>query len=594
MADGHRMKGNRIYTRIYPTKDVDPRSVWTRTDAEYYSENFDLFKPLKLRVEHDKSDDGVVGEVLDFHFDRSSGWTAGNAVIHDPVQLKRIQNGEIDSVSFSFTETSTHLNPGELSLVEKPFFKGAKILSNYNEQGQREIIVPIKESANFFRGYIDTIRMEQQQQQNPASVSSTMTPEEMAQEIMNVKADPTTLPETNEQMLRHNMSPEQRARFDSLPPDEKAAFVGKAMREIEEKDARLREYETREAQRQQAEMEARLNQARPLVEKISARTMNKNLNEQESEAAKLGMAMYLTSPGGQWAAKAWSGMLEESERNQQQLSALQKQVAELRDLTQRSQAFQQAGIQPVVQHAYNAELGAKTAAPTPQRMSQAFDRLFGDFHPSNSASYSSSSSTTSSSSSSYQQEQPVEHNYNQQRGFKRDSSGANKNQQIPKTAFAARVADKLMREGPIPEDKQGRTDEREIVHNYSMTLGQTINTNANADPETMNSDVVVTNLANAAREQFMIKRGNVNVWEDSWAKQHPEEFDELVRDLNTRSGPPPTNGSAGWVGVSQWKQMDIQARRAHPELSFMDAPRFEENYVFKLDTTSRHNKRQRK
>jgi len=587
-------RGDRIFTRIYPTKVADPRSVWTIKDAEFFRDNFEDFRPFYLRREHDKTDDGIVGEVLDFQVDVRDGWTAGNCIVHDKDELEKIQRGEIDSVSFSFTETSSHLNPGEISLVNKPFFKGAKILCNYNDQGQREIIVPVKDSTEFFRGYREHVKMEQQQQQQE---TSSATPVEFAQEIMNSDVNTTDLPDNNEQMLRHTMSVEQRARFDALPPNEKAAFVGKAMRELDEKNARLQELEARENQRQRAEMEARLNQARPLVEKISARTMNKNLSEKEAEAAKLAMAKYLTSEGGQWAAKAWSGMIEDSERNQQKLEALQKQVAHLTDITQRSQAAQQAGIkypfqQQPVQHAYNAELGAKTV---PQQMSNSFDRLFGDFCSSASTTTTSSSSVNAAASSSFS-EQPVEHNYSQQgrRGFKRDANGTNKAQSIPRTAYSARVASKLMIEGPIAPEKEGRMDEQEVVHNYSMELGQTINSGAKKDPEQLMSDIITNNLANATREQFAIRRGRPSVWQESWAKTQPAAFDELVAAVNNRDGPPPTNAGAGLVGIKEWKQMSAHERRARPDLAFMDAPGFENTYMFKLDTTSRHAKRQRR
>lgn len=593
-----RRRGDRIHARIYPTIEADPRSVWTRNDVHEFSDNFEKFKPVHLRVEHDKSPDGVVGEVLDCGFDERTGWMVGNCQVFDQHLLDKIHSGDIDDVSFSFTETPSHLNPLEVSLVDKPFFKDAKILSSFDSSGRKELILSAANSKYFIN------EMESQTQSSLAPVAEPANnSQELAEQIMDQQSNVNDLPSTNEQLVRMSMSEQQRAAFDAMNDADKAKFMGQTMRELDEKSNRLAQFEAREAERARAEAEARLNSVRPLVDRIAARTMRKDLSPREAEAAKIGLARMLTSEGTQWIAGMCEGIFAENERNAQLIAQMQKEMAETRDLMQRTQAANQAGLrfptpQAPIQHSYSQQ--AALAAQQSNNMSASFDRLFSAFSPSSSSSSSESTSSSSSLSTgppmSQQYEQPIEHNYSA-RGIKRDLGGAPstpREEPVPKNAFAARVYRNLQTTTQVPEDKRGRLDENnEIVHEYSQKLGALVTGGAKSDRETFVADLITANIAGVVREQQMVKRGFPQVFDASWAAIKPAEFDELVSAINNRDGPPPTNASAGIMGFKEWQEMSPHERRRHPEYAFYDAPGFAATYGYNLEVSDRHAKRQR-
>lgn len=589
-----RRRGDRIHARIYPTIEADSRSVWTRNDAYNFSDNFEKFKPVHLRVEHDKSPDGVVGEVLDCGFDERTGWMVGNCQVFDQHLLDKIHSGDIDDVSFSFTETPSHLNPLEVSLVDKPFFKDAKILSSFDSSGRRELILSAANSKYFIN------EMESQPQSSLAPVAEPANnSQELAEQIMGQQSNVNDLPSTNEQLVRMSMSEQQRAAFDAMSDADKAKFMGQTMRDLDEKSTRLAQFEAREAERARAEAEARLNSVRPLVDRIAARTMRKDLPAREAEAAKIGLARMLTSEGTQWIAGMCEGIFAENERNAQLIAQMQKEMAETRDLMQRTQAANQAGLrfptpQAPVQHAYSQQ-AALAAQQQPTNMSASFDRLFSVFSPSSSS--GSTPSSLSAAPPSFQQyEQPIQHDYSA-RGIKRDLSGAPsapREEPVPKTAFAARVFRNLQSATQVSDDKRGRLEENdEIVHEYSQKLGAIVTGGAKSDRETFVSDVITANITGVVREQQMVKRGNPQVFEQSWASKYPREFDELIGAMNHRDGPPPTNISAGIIGFKEWQEMSPHERRRHPEYAFYDAPGFAATYGYNLEVSDRHAKRQR-
>lgn len=557
------VKGDRIFARIYPSREADSRSVMTRRDVQTMQDHFETLKPVYLRKEHDKSPEGVVGEVLDIKFDEINKWAVGNCRVFDHDSLRRIQSGEIDSVSFSFTETSTHLNPMEVSLVSKPYFPGAKILSCYNNSAAKEIIIP----ATSIHEYLE-YTMESQP-------TDAQTPAQLAQAITEIDPNSVDSPQKSEAVLRHGMTPEQRSRFDALSDVDKAKFVGDTMRDLSQKEQRLSQFEKAESERTRAEAESRIRAQLPLAEKIAARTMDKGVDPKEAQAAKAGLAEYLAAPGNSWVSTLMGGVIEESERANSQLSELQQRIAAMEDYNNRGQAAAQAGIQipgqqPVV-HAYSQQATMKPTA-------NSFDRLFGQFRPSSQLAPS--------------EEQPIQHDYSQ--GFARDQTGRQPPQpSIPSTAFAARLKLSCISQ-PLPDHQIGTMDNEEVVHNYSEKMATLIQGSSTKDPQELRREISVVNMTNAVLEQRQIQRGNKRVFDESFANLHPREFDELVLDINS-GGSTQSNAAAGMFGLNEWHNMTAMQKRRHPEYAFLDNPAFLQTGVQKVDLEhgKRFSKRQR-